>query len=240
MELFFIVDAAKRSGARSVTVVIPYLGYQRQDHIFRSGEAVSLDVVITALQAVGVTKVIALDLHSIKIPEEFSVPITHLSVLPLFAEKIKKLQSDSGLQTTTDCVLVSPDMGGIRRIEILSKLVENMSWATIVKNRDLSTGSVTSDEVQGVLAKRAFIVDDMISSGGTIDAACELLAKNGVEEMYVLASHAIFSDKAPQILQSSKAEKIFVSDTVFVPSEKRFEKLEIISISGMIATQLKS
>src|SRR3972149_2015952 len=91
MELFFIADALKRSGARAVTAVIPYLGYQRQDHVFRSGEAVSLEVIIKMLEAVGVDRVITFDLHSIKIPELFHIPVVHLSALPLFAEKIRIL-----------------------------------------------------------------------------------------------------------------------------------------------------
>ena len=88
MELFFIVDALKRSGARSVTAVIPYLGYQRQDHVFREGEAVSLEVIIKTLKAVGTDKIVTFDLHSIKIPELFHIPVVHLSALRLFAEKI--------------------------------------------------------------------------------------------------------------------------------------------------------
>src|SRR3989338_8012806 len=91
MELFFIVDALKRSGAKSVTAVIPYLGYQRQDHVFRDGEAVSLEVIIETLESVGMDKLITFDLHSIKIPELFSMPIVHLSALPIFAEKIRQL-----------------------------------------------------------------------------------------------------------------------------------------------------
>ncbi|MEM4270747.1 MAG: ribose-phosphate diphosphokinase, partial [Candidatus Pacearchaeota archaeon] len=114
MELFFIVDALKRSGAKTVTVVVPYLGYQRQDHVFREGEAVSLEVVIKTLQAVGINKLITFDLHSIKIPELFSIPIIHLSALPIFAEKIKEILNFK-LQIA-NCILVSPDMGGIRRI----------------------------------------------------------------------------------------------------------------------------
>src|SRR5579864_3970652 len=88
IELFFIIDALKRSGARSVTAVVPYLGYQRQDHVFRDGEVVSLDVMIRFLESLKVDRVIALDLHSIKIPELFHIEVTHLSALPLFAERI--------------------------------------------------------------------------------------------------------------------------------------------------------
>ncbi|HEX8932157.1 MAG TPA: ribose-phosphate diphosphokinase, partial [Patescibacteria group bacterium] len=90
MELFFIIDGLKRSGAKSVTVVMPYLGYQRQDHIFRDGEAVSLDVVVHALESTGADKVIVFDLHSIKIPEVFNIPVTQLSALPIFADKIRE------------------------------------------------------------------------------------------------------------------------------------------------------
>src|SRR3990167_4703863 len=108
MELFFIVDGLKRSGAKSVTAVVPFLGYQRQDHVFREGEAVSLEVIIKTLEAVGMNKLITFDLHSIKIPELFKIPIVHLSALPIFAEKIKELFSDF-----EGCVLISPDMGGI-------------------------------------------------------------------------------------------------------------------------------
>src|SRR5258708_4215195 len=82
MELFFMIDGLERSGAKSIIVVVPYLGYQRQDHVFRDGEAVSLDVVVHALERTGTTKVIAVDFHSIKIPEVFSVPVAHLSALP--------------------------------------------------------------------------------------------------------------------------------------------------------------
>ncbi len=84
MELFFIADALKRAGARSITLIMPYVGYQRQDHIFRSGEAVSMQVITKTLESVGIDKIITFDLHSLKIPEFFHIPVTHLSALPLF------------------------------------------------------------------------------------------------------------------------------------------------------------
>ena len=93
IELFLIIDSLKRSGAKSIALVIPYLGYQRQDHIFREGEAVSLEVIIKILEELGVSSVISFDLHSIKIPQLFHVPVTHLSALPIFAERIKALSA---------------------------------------------------------------------------------------------------------------------------------------------------
>lgn len=236
MELFFLIDSAKRSGATSVTVVMPYFGYQRQDHIFRDGEAVSLDVVITMLEALKVDRVISFDLHSIKIPELFHIPITHLSALPLFAYVIQKSW------TKEDTVLVSPDMGGLRRIAEMSRLLDNMPHVATVKDRDLDTGNIVIEKIAGdiaLLKKRAVIVDDMISSGKTIVQSATLLQKQGVEEVYVFVTHAVFSKEAPEILQNAPITKVFVTDSVFVPTEKRFEKLEIIPLAPEIAKALK-
>ncbi len=277
MELFFLVDAAKRSGAKSITVVVPYLGYQRQDHLFREGEAVSLEVIIETLEATGINKLIAFDLHSIKIPELFSIPVVHLSALSVFAEKIKKLfgaevapenfhthnTGELGLKNSksegvnarsenfessprpTDTILVSPDMGGIRRIKILSELLDNTSYVSIVKNRNLESGEIESNSFDTKdlsftkKAKRAIIVDDVISTGRTIVAAVDLLVRNGIKDNFVFATHPVFSNESKEILQNSKLSKVFVTDTIKIPENKKFEKLEILSVAGEIAINLK-
>lgn len=293
MELFFIVDGLKRSGAKSVVAVVPYLSYQRQDHVFRIGEAVSLEVIIKTLESVGMNKLITIDLHSIKIPELFKIPIVHLSALQIFAEKIKEiteharlphiendahnthLKSQSNSRSlsesrqsydsnsykgggpafssfssgqsshiSSDTVLVSPDMGGIRRIRILSEMLSNMPFISIVKDRDLVTGNIESNKIDTDFsqwkkeAKRAIIVDDMISTGRTIKAAADLLAKHGIEESFVFATHPVFSNDYKNILQNSKVSKVFVTDSIAVTQEKRFQKLEVLSISKMIAKEL--
>ncbi len=238
MELFFICDSMKRSGARTVTVVMPYVGYQRQDHVFRDGEAVSLDVVIRALESTGTNRVIAFDFHSIKIPELFKIPVTHLSALPLFAETIKERGWG-----TSESFLVSPDLGGLRRIKIISGLLEDMPFLATVKNRDLESGVIEIEEIEGdtnIITKKALIVDDMISSGKTIVESAKLLKKQGVEEVNVFVTHAIFSENAPKLLQESEVDNVFVTDSVFIPEEKRFEKLTILSIAGAIAKELKN
>jgi len=145
---------------------------------------------------------------------------------------------------TTDCLLVSPDMGGIRRIKILSELLFDAPFVSVVKDRDLKTGEVKSSRFDRDLGfkkdkKRAIIVDDMISTGRTIKAACDLVWSAGIEEIYVFATHPVFSNDYKNILQNSKAGKIFVTDTIDVPEEKRFGKLEILSVSKMIAEELK-
>lgn len=233
MELFLLIDGLKRSGARSITLIVPYLGYQRQDHIFRSGEAVSLEVIIKIIEDLGVDKTISFDFHSIKIPELFKKEIVHLSALPLFAEKIRELLLE-------DFTLVTPDMGGIRRIELISGMLNNAPFASVEKNRDLNTGSVESMILHGEVKKTAIIVDDVVSTGKTLVAAADLLRKKGADEIYVFATHGIFAENAPGDLESSIIKRIFVTDTVEIPEKRKFEKLGIISVAPEIAKALEN
>ncbi len=235
MELFIMIDALKRSGAKSIKVLIPYLGYQRQDHVFRDGEAVSLDVIANILTTVGMTEGYSFDLHSPKIPEIFSVPMHFLSALSIFVEKIKK---DFKLD---EIVLVSPDMGGIRRIKEVSEMLGNLPYATINKDRDLSSGEISDSGLDGdVREKIAIIVDDMISTGKTMVEAAELLIENGATKVYVFATHAVLAKDASKLLQHSRIERVIVADTIDVPGFKQFPKLEVLSIAHIAAEALKS
>lgn len=236
MELFFIIDALKRSGAEFVTAVVPYFGYQRQDHIFRDGEAVSLEVVVHILESLKVDRLISFDMHSTKIPDLFTIPVAHLSALSLFADEIQKRKWN-----TKDTMLVSPDTGGIGRIKKLSMLLDGMEYAAVEKNRDLSTGAISMQSIEEGSTqgkKRAILVDDMISSGNTIMMCAALLQSLGVEEIYVFATHAVFSQDAPRLLQKSLVKKFFVTDTVQLVESKKFDKLEILSVADLIAKEL--
>jgi ribose-phosphate pyrophosphokinase len=235
MELFIMIDALKRSGAKSVKVLIPYLGYQRQDHVFRDGEAVSLEVIAEILKSVGMSEGYSFDLHSPKIPEIFSVPLHQLSALPEFGEKIKK---DFNL---SEIVLVSPDMGGIRRIKEISEFLGNIPYATVTKNRDLENGEINDSNLDGdVRGKIAIIVDDMISTGKTMVEAAEMLIENGALKVFVFATHPVFARFAGKLLEHSRIERVFVSDTIDVPAFNLFPKLEIISIAEIAAKAIKS
>ncbi len=243
IELLLITDALKRSGAKSVCAVIPYMGYARQDHVFRSGEARSFAVMVKMLEGAGVDKAVVCDLHSIKIPELFKIPVKHISALPLFVERIKEIcsrsrRSDAQDLQGLDSILVSPDMGGVRRIKLLSEMLSGMSYTSVVKNRDLSTGEISADALQGEVKERAFIVDDMISTGGTIVQAAEVLYKRGAREIFVFATHGVLSEHASEILQNSALQKVFLTDSIDVPKNKQFAKLEILSIAQIIVKEI--
>ncbi|MBP6913373.1 MAG: ribose-phosphate pyrophosphokinase [Candidatus Levybacteria bacterium] len=235
MELCLLLDAAKRSGAKNITAIVPYLGYQRQDHIFRTGEARSLEVVVKMIEASGANCFMGIDLHSIKIPELFSIGVDHLSALPLFAEMIKQIEPD-----LSNACLVTPDMGGIRRIELLKNLIGSIDYVSVEKDRDIVTGEISVARVTGEVKDTCFIVDDMISSGGTIIQSVNELIDMGAKKVFVMATHAVFSDKAPSLLEDCRAEKIFVTDTIYIPKEKQFKKLEIVSVAPTIALSLSA
>lgn len=237
MELFFIVDALKRSHAKEITAVVPYFGYQRQDHVFREGEAVSLEVVINILESVGVDRLVSVDMHSPAIPGLFHIPVAHLSALPIFAHEIKKQKWQS-----KDTILVSPDSGGVKRVEKLSQLLDNMTYTSVEKNRDRATGAITMENIDEISIegkKRAILVDDMISSANTIIMSATLLQMQGIEEVIVFATHPIFSVDAPSKLQNSFIKKVYVTDSVAVSEDKLFPKLEILSLADMIARELQ-
>jgi ribose-phosphate pyrophosphokinase len=166
-------------------------------------------------------------------PEMFHVPVLDLSALEIFAKKIKDMDLIPNSYT-----LVTPDMGGIRRIKILSEMLENAPYATIEKNRDLETGHVEAANVEGKINETCFIVDDMISSGGTIIRGIDALLEQGAKKIFVFATHPVFSEKAPKLLQDSKADKIFVTDSLPLKKSQKFEKLEILSIAPLLAKAL--
>ncbi len=237
MELFFLIDAAKRSGAASVTAVVPYFGYQRQDHLFREGEAVSLDVIKTILEKMGANRLISVEMHSVKIPDIFTIPVKHLSALSLFAQQMR----DEGW-VEKETVLVTPDMGGVARIEKFSQLLDTMEYAVVEKKRDLGNGTISIASIEGNLTgkKRAILLDDMISSGKTIMLAAEKLQEKGVEEVMAFATHAVFSEDAAEKLQKSVLKKVFVTDTVSIPKDKQFEKLVTLSVAPTIAESIQT
>lgn len=234
VQLSFIVDALNKNGADKVIGIIPYIPYMRADHMFRTGEAVPLEVIIKMIEDAGLHEIIAVDPHSIKIPELFKIPIHSLTALKIFAQKIKEIEPDKKKIT-----IVSPDMGGIRRLKQLDKILGNVNQVVINKDRNYETGSIRVAEYEGVIRDKCFIIDDIISTGKTIVQAVDTLVQNGAEDVYVFGTHPVLSENASELLENSKAEKIFVTDSIPVPDEKKFKKLEVLSIADLVGKEIK-
>lgn len=233
VETAFVIDAVKRSGAKSVTGIIPYLPYCRADHVFRSGEAVPLEVVIKLYESAGLSKIVFVDPHTIKMPEMFEIDTVNISALSLFAEKIEEIGFDK-----KNSVIVSPDMGGLRRMEQLSDMLGGVSFTSIEKDRDYETGDIKASGIHGEVKETCFIVDDIISSGRTIVQAVDKLSDLGAKNIYVFATHPVFSEEVTKILKECKAKNVFVTDSIPVAAEKHFPHLEILSLARQIAGHL--
>jgi len=242
MQITFLVDALKKNGADNVIGIIPYIPYMRAYHMFRTGEAVPLEVIIKMIQDSGLDEIIIVDPHSIKIPELFSIKVHDLSALSLFATKIKEIEPKHA-----NITIVSPDMGGIRRLKLIDEMLCGVNQVVINKDRDYQTGEVNVAAFEGKIKGTCFIIDDIISTGKTIAQAVETLIKNGAhsessgqaEKVYVFGTHPVFSENATELLQNLKAEKIFVTDSIPVPKEKHFKKLEVLSIAEIIGSSIR-
>lgn len=232
IETTFLIDAIKRSGAKKITGIIPYIPYSRADHVFHDGEAVPLEVVIHLLEKSGLSQIVFVDPHTHKMCEMFAIGVVNLSALSLFAEKIEEIGFDK------NCVLVTPDMGGLARVKKLSEFLGNVPYVVLKKERDHVSGKVKVLGTTGKVTDTCFVIDDMISSGGTIVKAVDELTKQGAKRIYVLATHGIFSENATHILQNAKTEKVIVTDSIPVPKEKQFKKLEVVSLAPLLAKAL--
>jgi ribose-phosphate pyrophosphokinase len=233
IETAFLIDAIKRSGARSITGIIPYLPYGRADHLFQEGEAVPFEVIIHLFENAGLTRIVFADPHTVKISEMFTIDTVNVSALSLFASKIREIGFDR-----RSCVLVTPDGGGLRKVKMLSRLLDNAPYVALEKKRDHTTGKVKVEGIEGDVMLTCFVIDDMISSGSTIVKAIAELEKRGARNIYVFTTHPVFSNNAVGILQESKALKVFVTDSIPVSNEKQFKKLEVLSLCDLIASKL--
>jgi len=228
VELCLLATAMKDLGASSVSAVIPWLGYSKQDRAFRKGEAVSAQLVAKIIEVAGIDRVITCELHSKKVLPYFRIPVVELSTQKLLGRAIQKNSYKSA-------VVVSPDKGGASRSEMFAAYI-GIPIVHLSKTRNLASGEVTvtaiSDSVDG---KNCIIFDDIINSGATAIRTSEYLKKHGAGNIFFLATHGVLAGDAAQKLSRSSIDQVVLTDTIAIPKEKRFNKLQIVSIASLLA-----
>jgi len=232
MELLIFADAVRRASANSLTVIMPYYGYSRQDRKAKSRQPITAKLVADLLQVAHVDRIICMDLHAAQIQGFFNIPIDNFPAGPLLANYFLKRKKLDNL------VIVSPDHGGATRARQFAKIL-NAPLAIIDKRRpDVNKAEVMSiiDDVKG---KVAIVVDDIIDTAGTLLVGTEALLKEGATEVYAAATHAIFSGNAINNIKNSKLKKVIVTDTIKLTDEaKKCNKIVQISIGNLIGQSI--
>ena len=227
-------DAIRRSAAKRLIAVITYMGYARQDKQHRVGEPVSARLIAEFLGVSKYKEVMAIDLHNDAIVGFFRIPVTHLSALELIAEEMKK-------QDLGNAIVISPDVGGVKRARNLAYILD-LPMVVMEKKRFLDRHD-TSESFQiigDVGGKTCIIIDDIISTGGTIANSAASLKEAGATRVIVAATHAVLSGDAAAILTQAPIDGLLVTDTIAMPQSKHIPRLEIVSVAPILADAIST
>ena len=229
MELLILVDALKRASARSITAVIPYFGYSRQDRKDKGRVPITAKLVANLLETAGVTRVLTMDLHAAQIQGFFDIPLDNLFARKVLAEEVKKDFSNS--------VVVTPDIGSIRLARQMSHEL-GADIAIVDKKRVHSKQVETGALIGSVEGKNVLLVDDICSSGATLKAAASLCKKKGAKSVKAAVTHGLFKS---DLFHDSKLDQVITTNTI--PLEKSFEKSSLIkqvTVAPLFARAMRS
>ncbi len=233
MELCIMVDALKRASARRVTAVIPYFGYARQDRRPRSTRVpISAKVVANMLEAVGVERLLTMDLHADQIQGFFYIPVDNIYASPVLLSDLQSKRYD-------DLVVVSPDVGGVVRARALAKQA-GCDLAIIDKRRPKANVSEVMHVIGEVEGRNCVIMDDMIDTAGTLVKAADVLKERGAKKVYAYCTHAVFSGPAIERIQASKLDEVVVTDTIPLGKDgQRCGKVRQLSVAFLFAETIR-
>ncbi len=231
MELLIFADACRRAAAAQITAVVPYFGYARQDRRRGHRVPITASMIAELLQTVGVTHVIAVDVHAAQLEGFFHIPMDNLTALPTLFAAVQD-------QLTPGTVVVSPDLG---RVPMATEYAQRLGTSVVVlhKQRISSTESTVTQVVGDVRDRPCLIVDDMISTGGTIARAIDALIAAGARpEITVAATHGLLVDGARQQLSHKSVRAVFVTDTVPVVDNQGWRELHVVSVAPLLAAAI--
>ncbi len=228
LELFMMIDAARRASAKRITAVIPYYGYARQDRKDQPRVPLSSRLFMDMIVSAGVDRIVTMDLHSTQIQGFVNIPFDHLYAKPLFVNKIKDIIKEK------DYSIVVPDVGGIKFARSYSKILE-LPLTIIDKRRPSHNEAEVMNVIGNEYVKNALIIDDMIDTGGTVVQAAKLMKSKGCESVTVVATHGLFSGPCIDRFKEDSIDKILVTNSIHIPEEKRIDKIEIVSAAPLLA-----
>lgn len=223
-ELLIIIDAIKRSSPKSITAVIPYLGYCRQDRKNKPGVPITAKLVANVLTTAGITNLITFDLHADQVEGFFETNVDHLHCQKLFSDITKKLMGN-------DCMIVAPDIGSIKIAESMAKLCDTK--LAVIKKERLNPFEVSMTLIGTVNNKNVLIVDDLCSTAGTLVEAANLCRLQGAKTIIAAVTHGLFVGDAIKKIEASALEYILVTDTIQIRSASSF--IKTVSIAPMVA-----
>ena len=233
MELMVMTDALKRASANTITAIMPYFAYSRQDRASEPRVPITAKHVSNLIATSGVDRVVTMDLHAGQIQGFFDIPVDNLYALPVFY----KYMQDNNL-CNDDTVIVSPDAGGVARARIYAKKF-GMPLAIIDKRRSGPNVAKVMHVIGEIAGKKCILIDDMIDTAGTLTEAAVALMEHGAVSVKAMATHGILSGPAIDRISSSVIEKVIITDTIDNTRLKDFTKLQILSVAGILATSIE-
>jgi ribose-phosphate pyrophosphokinase len=234
MELIIMADSFRRASAKSITAVVPYFGYARQDRRVRSARVpITAKVVADMMASVGITRMITVDLHADQIQGFFSIPVDNIYASPLM------LENDSLFKKYPKLTVVSPDVGGVVRARAIAKRLNDADLAIIDKRRPKHNEAQVMNVIGDVAGQNCIIVDDMVDTAGTLTAAANALQEFGAASVSAYCTHPVLSGNALERIKNSCLEEIIVSDTIPLSEQaKKMPQIRQISLSPLIAQTL--